>query len=123
MAQVITGYSAVMSSTDYIFDSPDANSDKTQYGYGTELMLPSDYISRMNGEFFPVTHPESGWIRYSVVGSITPIYQTVTDACTAPSIVTLSGKVLFIEGGAGGDQNTFLGYGISWRDAAECTFA
>lgn len=117
MAQVITSYSAKMASTGYIYASPDIYSSHVQYDVGTALTLPADYASRMSGEFYPVSAP-SGWVLYYEIGSITPNYKTVTDACTAPTSVTLSGKVLTIKGGAGGDLNTFSGYGISWRDAA-----
>ena len=119
MAKTIVAYSAVMTSTDYIFDRPDSSGDKTQYDYGTELRLPADYASRENNGFYPVTYPENGWVRYYVVGSISPIYETTTDKCKAPTSVTLntSTKTIAISGGAGGDLNTFTGYGVSWRDA------
>lgn len=117
MARVVSNYSAVLTNTSYIFDRPSADGDKTQYDYGQELVLPADYGSRETDGFYPVIYPESGWVYFHVVGSITPNYTTVTDPCTAPTSVTLSGKTLTISGGAGGDLNTFQGYHVSWRDA------
>ena len=119
MAQTITAYTAVLTSTDYVFDSPDTSSSKTQYSVGTDLRLPADYASRESNGFYPVTAPESGWVRYYLVGSIKPVYTTTTDKCKAPTSVTLnvSAKTLSISGGAGGDLNNFTGYGVSWRDA------
>lgn len=119
MAQTITAYTAVLTSTDYVFDSPDTSSSKTQYSVGTDLRLPADYASRESNGFYPVTSPESGWVRYYLVGSIKPVYTTTTDKCKAPTSVTLnvSSKTLSISGGAGGDLNNFTGYGVSWRDA------
>lgn len=116
MARVIENYSAVMNSTDYIFDRPDVSGSKTQYDYGQELRLPANYGERETDGFYPVTYPENGWIRYYVVGGITPNYKTVTDKCTPPSSLTISGNKMIIIGGAGGDLNTFAGYGISWRE-------
>lgn len=117
MAQVVTNYSAKFTSTGYIYASPDIYSSHTQYDVGTPITLPADYASRMEGEFYPVDAPY-GWVLYYEIGGITPNYTTVTDPCTAPTSVTLntSTKVLTIKGGAGGDLNTFSGYGISWRD-------
>ena len=48
---------------------------------------------------------------------IRAVYTTVTDACTPPQTVTLDvdAKVLTVSGGAGGDLNSFTGYGVSWR--------
>ena len=116
MAKIIENYSAVMNSTDYIFDRPDVSGSKTQYDYGQELRLPANYGERETDGFYPVTYPENGWIRYYVVGGITPNYKTVTDKCTPPSSLTISGNKMTITGGAGGDLNTFTGYGINWRE-------
>ena len=115
MAQVVENYSAKLVSTAYIFSSPDTSSSKTQYSAGTPITLPANYAERMDGEFYPVDAPY-GWVIWYEIGDITPNYKTVTDPCTAPTSVTLSGKTLTIKGGAGGDLNTFSGYGISWRD-------
>lgn len=116
MAKVVDQYSAVMNSTDYIFDRPDVAGEKTQYDYGQELRLPANYSERETDGFYPVTYPENGWIRYYIVAEITPIYKTVTDKCTPPTSLTISGKQLIIAGGAGGDLNTFTGFGVSWRE-------
>ena len=119
MAKTIVAYSAVLTNTDYIFDRPDLSGEKTAYDYGTELRLPADYAARESNGFYPVTYPESGWVRYYMVGSISPVYETTPDKCKAPTSVTVNAtaKTLTISGGAGGDLNTFTGYGISWRDA------
>lgn len=115
MAQVIVGYHAEMSNRGYIYDSPDYSSGKTQYEAGTSLYLPADYGQRETNGFYPVDSP-GGWIEYYILTGITPDYDTAADKCKAPTSVTLSGNTLTIKGGAGGDLNTFTGYGISWRD-------
>lgn len=115
MAKVITSYSAKLASRGYIYSSPDINSSRTQYEAGTALTLPGNYAERMVDIFYPVDAPY-GWVQWHIVGDINPNYTTTTDACTPPTSVTLSGNTLTITGGAGGDLNTFQGYGISWRD-------
>lgn len=117
MAQVVANYSAKLTSTAYIFSSPDESSSKAQYSVGTPITLPADYAARMDGEFYPVDAPY-GWVLYYEIGDITPNYKTVTDACTAPTSLGLNTttKILTISGGAGGDLNTFQGYHVSWRD-------
>lgn len=116
MAQAVDSYSAVMTNTGYIYDRPDASGSKTQYQYGTELLLPANYAERETNGFYPVIYPENGWISYMIVSQRTPNYKTVTDACTGPDSLSISGGTLTITGGAGGDLNTFSGFGISWRE-------
>lgn len=116
MARVIDSYSAVMTNTGYIYDRPDPGGEKTQYDHGQELKLPANYRERETAGFYPVVYPENGWISYQYVGSITANYKTVTDKCSAPSSLTISGKQMTITGGAGGDLNTMTGFGISWRE-------
>lgn len=120
MAKVITNYSAKFTSAGYIYASPDIYSSHTQYDVGTPITLPKDYAARMDGEFYPVDAPY-GWVLYYEIGGITANYTTTTDTCTPPSSVTLNvnTKVLTITGGAGGDLNTFQGWGVSWRERAE----
>jgi len=79
MARVIIGYSAEFTSTGYIYDYPNYESDHIQYDVGTPIELPSNYTSRMEGEFYPVSAP-SGWVLYYEIGNIQPVYKTVTDA-------------------------------------------
>ena len=117
MARVVDYYTAVMTNSGRIYDRPDTSGDFTSYDYGTELRLPADYGSRETNGFYPVTYPENGWINYQYVSERTAVYKTVTDKCTAPTSITLSGTTLTIKGGAGGDLNTFQGYQVSWRDA------
>lgn len=116
MAKVVENYSANLTERGYIYSSPDIYSSKTQYESGTALTLPADYDQRMSDIFYPVNAPY-GWVQWHIVGNITPNYKTVTDACSPPTSITLSGSTLTISGGAGGDLNTFQGYQISWRDA------
>lgn len=118
MAKVVTAYSAVMTNTSYIYDRPDDDGEKTQYDYGTELRLHRNYAERETNGYYPVIYPENGWIEYWVVGEIEPIYETVTDACTAPESLTIAGKTMTINGGAGGDLNMLTGFGVSWRERA-----
>ena len=116
MAQVVDNYSAVMTNTGYIYDRPDASGSQTQYEYGTELLLPANYAERETSGFYPVIYPENGWIRYMIVSERTPNYKTVTDACTPPESLMISGGILTITGGAGGDLNTLEGFGVQWRE-------
>lgn len=118
MAKVVESYRAVMTNTGYIFEQPDPSSDKTQYPHGTVLTLSPNYVEKETNGYYKVRAPESGWISYQIVGDITPNYTTSTDACTAPDSLTVSGKVLTINGGAGGDLNTLTGFGVSWRERA-----
>ena len=118
MAKVVESYRAVMTNTGYIFEQPDPSSDKTKYPYGTVLTLSPNYVEKETNGYYKVRAPESGWISYQIVGDITPNYTTSTDACTAPDSLTVSGKVLTINGGAGGDLNTLTGFGVSWRERA-----
>lgn len=116
MAQVIDNYSAVMTNTGYIYDRADVSGSKTQYEYGTELLLPANYAERETNGFYPVIYPENGWINYMIVSQRTPNYKTVTDACTTPESLSISGNTMTITGGAGGDLNTLEGFGLQWRE-------
>lgn len=120
MAKVITSYSAQLTSRGYIYSSPDVNSSRTQYESGTPITLPENYAERMVDTFYPVDAPY-GWVQWYIVGDVTPNYTTTTDTCLPPSSVTLNvtTKILTITGGAGGDLNTFAGWGVSWRERPE----
>lgn len=118
MAQVISQYSAVTTNRGYIFYLADGSTGGKQYEAGTVLRMPKDYASRITNSRYPVTSPMSGWMNWTYIGNIEPIYITTTDACTAPTSLSIntSTKILTITGGAGGDLNTFEGFGIQWRE-------
>lgn len=120
MAQVIAKYAATTNMRGYIYYSADGSGGGVQYEKGTAVQLPKDYASRETNSRYPIISPMNGWMNKNYLNGITPIYETVTDKCTAPSAVSInaSTKVLTITGGAGGDLNTFSGYGISWRERA-----
>lgn len=120
MAKVITSYGAEFTSTGYIYERPDIYSSHVQYDVGTPITLPADYAAKIDDGFYPVIAP-SGWVLYYEIGNITANYTTTTDTCAPPSSVTLNvnTKVLTITGGAGGDLNTFQGWGVSWRERQE----
>lgn len=118
MAQVILHYRGVTNYRGYIYYTSDSLSGGVQYEKGTEVLFPVDYLEREEHERYPVFSPIEGWMNKAFFDSIDPVYGVGTDVCTPPESVTLntSTKVLTITGGAGGEQNDFTGYGISWRD-------
>lgn len=119
MAQVVDYYRATATATWYIFNGPGSDASSIyQFQKNETILLPADYASRGENGRYPVTSPRSGWVNWTYLGNITAVYKTVTDPCTAPTSVTLntSTKVLTISGGAGGDLNTFTGYGVSYRE-------
>lgn len=118
MAQVIDYYTSSMNSRWYIYPDAYTMEGGVQYEAGTSLRLPANYGERETNGRYPVTSPMSGWLNFTYFNAITPVYKTITDACTAPTNVTIntSTKVMTITGGAGGDLNTFEGFGIQWRE-------
>lgn len=118
MASVLDYYSATMGMRGYAYVNSDSTGGSTPIEKGEVIHLSADYASTEADNRYHIIFPVNGWLNKSYVQGITPVYKTVTDSCTAPTSVTLntSTKVLTISGGKGGDQNTFKGYGISWRD-------
>lgn len=121
MAQVVDYYSATAGggSAMYYWPSADAASGGTRIYSGTAIRLASDYASTASNSRYRMISP-SGWINWTYVQNITAVYKTVTDACTAPTSVTINTatKVMSIAGGGGGDLNDFSAFGISWRERA-----
>lgn len=121
MAQVIDRYSAKAggSSTMYYYRYADNTSAATRIYTGEPIYLAADYGSRITNHMYLMVDP-SGWIHWYHVQDIKPVYKTITDACTAPTAVSLdtAAKVLSITGGAGGDLNEWTGFGVSHRDRA-----
>lgn len=117
MAQIISYYKGTVSggATVYCYDAPSRTSPARRVYAGSGVRLPADYFNRVSGDMYPTDSP-SGWMYYYNVSNILPSYNTITDPCTPPQSVTLSGKTLLITGGAGGDLNDFAGWGVSWRD-------
>ena len=119
MAQVIEKYHAVArgSSTMYYYEYADTSSAATRIYTGEGFYLHKNYRSRESNGLYLMIEP-SGWIPFYYVDEIEPCYITTTDACTPPSSVSLNtqSKVLTITGGAGGDLNSWTGFGISHRD-------
>lgn len=117
MAQVISHYTGVVSggATIYCYSSASNTSAARRVYAGDSVRLPADYASHGRNGMLPTDSP-SGWMYYYNISNVTPSYKTVTDPCTPPESVTLSGKTLTISGGAGGDLNTLTGWGVSWRD-------
>jgi len=119
MAQVISHYTATVggNSAMYYYKEADNTSSATRIYTGTAVTLPVDYESRLTNRLYPTIDP-GGWIYAVYFRNITPVYKTVTDACTAPSSLTLNtaSKTLTITGGKGGDLNALTGFGVSWRE-------
>lgn len=118
MAQQIAKYSAVTNMRCYIYYTSDTYGGSVPYEKGTALLLPVDYENRKVGERVPVISPMSGYLNIGYIDNITPVYETVTDKCSAPTIVSIStaSNTMQITGGGGGDLNTFTGFGISYRE-------
>lgn len=121
MAQVLEKYRATAggSSTMYYYRYADNTSQATRIYTGEGIYLHKDYGVRETNGMYLMVDP-SGWIHWYHVQDIAPVYVTVTDACTAPSAVTMdtASKVLYITGGSGGDLNNWTGFGVSHRDRA-----
>lgn len=119
MARIVDYYSAMAggSSTMYYFQYADNTSAATRIYTGTPIQLPADYGARMVDTMYPLKSP-SGWIHWYHIQNITPVYKTITDACTPPTTLSLNSqtKVLTITGGAGGDLNAWTGFGVGWRE-------
>lgn len=119
MAQVIDKYHAVArgSSTMYYYRYPDNTSEATRIYSGEGFFLHKDYMAKESNGMYLMIEP-SGWIPFYYVDEVVPYYTTVTDACTPPSSVSVNTqtKVLTITGGAGGDLNNWIGFGVSRRD-------
>lgn len=117
MATSITRYTATATggSTFYWYAKPDNTSKATRIYKGTKVVLPADYASRVTNTMYPITSPGKGWMYFYNLTGITPEYKTTTDACSPPEKLEISGNVLTITGGAGGDLNALTGFGVSWR--------
>jgi len=119
MAQIVDYYSATAggSSAMYYYQYPDNTSTATRIYTGTPIQLPADYAARMEDTMYPLKSP-SGWMHWYHIQDITPVYKTITDACTPPTSLSLNSqtKVLTITGGAGGDLNAWKGFGVGWRE-------
>ena len=102
MAQVISHYTGVVSggATIYCYSSASNTSTARRVYAGDSVRLPADYASHGRNGMLPTDSP-SGWMYYYNISNVTPSYKTVTDPCTPPESVTLSGKTLTISGGAG----------------------
>ena len=86
---------------------------------GDNLTLPADYRDHSKNGMYRITYPNSRdcrWMFKYNIASITPVYKTVTDPCTPPEELVLNGHTLVVSGGAGGDLNDLLGFGVSFRD-------
>lgn len=101
----------------YYWPSADAQSGGTRIYSGEVIWLAADYGSTISNGRYHMINP-SGWINWTYVQDVTAVYKTVTDACTAPTSLTINTttKVMTITGGAGGDLNTFTAFGVSWRE-------
>lgn len=119
MAQIVDYYSATAggSSAMYYYQYADNTSTATRIYTGTPIQLPADYAARMVDTMYPLKSP-SGWMHWYHIQDITPVYKTITDACTPPTSLSLNSqtKVLTITGGAGGDLNAWKGFGVGWRE-------
>ena len=117
MARVLNHYrgEAQGGATFYMYDRPSTSSPATRVYNGDLVTLPPDYLSMEVNGMWPTINP-GGWMFYYNVGSLEPVYYTEPDRCTPPDSVTLEDGVVKISGGAGGDENEFLGWGLSYRD-------
>lgn len=118
MAKIVQHYNATVqgSGNIYIYQRPDNTSTPQRVYAGNTVSLRANYASTGQNGYYQLVN--GWWIAYWNVTNITPVYQIVTDACTPPASVTLDAqsKTLTVSGGAGGDMNNFVGYGVSWRD-------
>lgn len=112
MAQVVDYYVAVAGSRCYIRVRPEGKG-VLQIEAGTPVFM---WTMTMDQSHYRTYAPAQGFIRAWEVSAPIATYKTVTDQCTPPSAVTVSGKTMTIVGGAGGDLNHLLGWGVSWRD-------
>lgn len=120
MAKTLDHYEGVVqgSGNKYVYAKADDTSDPTRVYNGDLVKLPTWYADEINNSMYRVTHPANGWMFWWHVGNIHPKYVTTTDKCTPPTAVKYDAttKLLTIEGGAGGDLNTFKGFGVSYRE-------
>jgi len=118
MAQVIASYSAETTSRSYIYYVPNGLTGGVQYESYTAVVLTADYAERLTRDRYPCLSPTAGWVLKDILQNIKPMYKTVTDRCTPPSALSINvaAKSMTITGGAGGDLNTFTGFGVSWRE-------
>lgn len=114
MAQVIDHYTATSTSRCYIRSEPDGTG-VMQIESGTNVYM---WSTVQTDSHYCTYAPASGYIKSWEVETPVPVYKTVTDICTAPTSITLNAdtKLLTIVGGAGGDLNTLVGWGVGWRD-------
>lgn len=119
MAKVLKSYSAVTENRTYFRPEPSfsvSGSLQVEAGYVFHIHVQADGSPWLENGFY---RSNEGWIHFSDITITGEVYETITDKCIPPKNISLntSTKVLTISGGAGGDLNTFTGYGISWRDA------
>ena len=117
MAQEIWYYKgeAEGGATFYMYDKPSTSSAATRVYNGALVTLSADYRNEMVNGMYPTINP-GGWMFPCNIAGLSPVYRTVTDPCTPPDSVSLSGETLVISGGAGGDLNNWKGWGVSWRE-------
>jgi len=117
MAQVIDYYTAKTNNTCYVYQYSNGSGTKTKMNPGEGMILSANYASRITNSRYPIKDP-SGWLNWTYVTDVKPVYKTVTDTCTVPTNLAIDTvtKIMTITGGAGGDLNTLEGFGIQWRE-------
>lgn len=116
MAQVLVGWDCYIPNSAPI--RPEPNAKKPAIGYAQGWVFLTSLSG--TGGYFPYG---AGWVAWYEVSEKIPRYNTTTDKCLPPDSVTLDviTRTLTITGGAGGDLNTFEGWGVSWRETPEGT--
>ena len=121
MAQIVDYYKgeAQGGATFYRYLKADNTSTAVRIYNGDNLTLPADYRDHSKNGMYRIIYPDSRdcrWMYKYNIGSLEPVYKTITDPCTPPDELALEGKTLVITGGAGGDLNDLTGFGLSFRD-------
>lgn len=101
----------------YYYQYADGSGTKTRIYSGTVIYLAKNYKETASNSRWYMTSP-AGWLNYTYCKEIEPVYETVTDQCTAPTSLAIDTvtKVMTITGGDGGDLNAFTAFGVSWRE-------